>query len=222
MNRKLLWAFLAIGIVLFAMPLVISMPGKANAGEKMMQNFEPIMQPTNVATTVDYYDNVFVPLGQVAPAMNDEAVAKFQGYLKGMDGMQDEGQKLMAALAAQTGMTQTQLQAYMAKEYPSMTGLLQNMPQMQEDFGQFMTMMAANTEIFSRVPAGLAHYKPLVDTMQANVDNYESVSSLPNFNLFTVFFMVPGALLAILAGIGLFAGRERTEPAVTPTPTPSH
>lgn len=103
-----------------------------------------------------------------------------------------------------------------------MTGLLQNMPQMQEDFGQFMTMMAANTEIFSRVPAGLAHYKPLVETMQTNVDNYESVSSLPNFNLFTVFFMVPGVLLALLAGIGLFAGRERTETLVTPTPTPSH
>lgn len=105
MNRKLLWAFFVIGIVLVAMPLVISMPSKANAGEKMMQNFEPIMQPANVATTVDYYDNVFVPLGAVAPAMHDEAVAKFQGYLKGMGGMQAEGERLMAAMAAQTGMT---------------------------------------------------------------------------------------------------------------------
>jgi hypothetical protein len=222
MNRKLLWAFFAIGLVLFAMPLLISLPGKARAGERMMQNFEPIMQPANVATTVDYYDNVFVPLGKVSPALNDESVATFQGYLQGMGGMEAEGQKLMASMAAQTGMTPEQLQAYMAKEYPSMTGLLQNMPQMQKDFGQFMTMMAANTDIFARVPAGLAHYKPLVDTMQGNVDNYDSVSSLPNFNLFTVFFMVPGALLALLAAIGLLAGRERTEPYVTPTPTPSH
>ena len=222
MNRKLLWAFFAIGIVLFAMPLVISMPGKASAGEKMMQNFEPIMQPTNVATTVDYYDNVFVPLGDVAPALNKETVTKFQGYLRGMSGMSAEGEKLMATLAAQTGMTPEQLQAYMAKEYPSMTGLLQNMPQMQEDFGGLMTMMAANTEIFSRVPAGLAHYKPLVDTMQGNVDNYDKVSSLPNFNLFTVFFMIPGALLALLAGIGLFAGREPRVSPFAPTPTPSH
>lgn len=222
MNRKLLWAFFVIGVVLFAAPLVISMPGKANAGENMMRNFEPIMQPANVDTTVDYYDNVFVPLGKVAPAMNDEAVAKFQGYLQGMGGMQAEGQKLMTTLAAQTGMTPEQLQAYMAKEYPSMTGLLQNMPQMQRDFGQFMTMMSENTEVFSRVPAGLAHYKPLVDTMQTNVDNYESVSSLPDFNLFTVFFMVPGALLALLAGIGLYAGHERRETVITPTPRPSH
>ena len=222
MNRKLLWAFFAIGLVLFALPLVISLPTKARDGERMMQNFEPIMQPANVETTVDYYDNVFVPLGKVAPAMNDEAVAKFQGYLQGMSGMQAEGQKLMESMGAQTGMTPAQLQAYMAKEYPSMTGLLQNMPQMQEDVGQFMTMMAANTDVFARVPAGLAHYEPLVDTMQTNVDNYDSVSSLPNFNLFAVFFMIPGALIAILAGIGLYAGRERTESLFRPTPTPSH
>jgi hypothetical protein len=73
--------------VLFALPLVISMPGKASAGEKMFQNFEPIMQPANVQTTVDYYEDVFVPLGKVAPALNDETVATFQGYLKGMGGM---------------------------------------------------------------------------------------------------------------------------------------
>jgi hypothetical protein len=128
----------------------------------------------------------------------------------------------MATLGAQTGMTQEQLQAHMAKEYPSMTGLLQNMPQMQKDFGGLMTMMDANTDVFAQVPAGLAHYEPLVDTMEANVDNYDRVSSLPNFNLFTVFFMVPWALLALLAGIGLFGDRERSVSTVRPTATPSH
>jgi hypothetical protein len=226
MNRKLLWAFLAIGVTLFALPLLISLPGKAAAGERMMQSFEPIMQPDQVRTTVTYYDDVFVPLGKVAPALNDETVATFQGYLKGMGGMGAEGQKLMATLAAQTGMTPAQLQAYMAKEYPSMTGLLQNMPQLQKDFGGLMAMMAANTAVFAQVPAGLDHYEPLVSTMRTNVENYDQVSSLPNFNLFAVFFMLPGALIVLLAVVGLLAGREErvTAPAGSPaaTPTPSH
>jgi hypothetical protein len=54
------------------------------------------------------------------------------------------------------------------------------------------------------VHAGLAHYKPLVRTMQGNVDNYKRVKSLPDFRLFTVFFVVPGVLLVLLAGYGLF------------------
>jgi hypothetical protein len=40
--------------------------------------------------------------------------------------------------------------------------------------------------------------------MQGNVDNYRQVNSLPDFRLFTVFFVVPGALLVLLAGYGLF------------------
>ena len=64
-----------------------------------------------------------------------------------------------------------------------MTGLLQNMPQLQKDFGGLMAMMAANTAVFGQVPAGLAHYEPLVSTMRTNVENYDQVSSLPNFNL---------------------------------------
>jgi hypothetical protein len=39
--------------------------------------------------------------------------------------------------------------------------------------------------------------------LQANVDNYRQVNSLPDFRLFTVFFVVPGALLILLAGCGL-------------------
>jgi hypothetical protein len=42
------------------------------------------------------------------------------------------------------------------------------------------------------------------------VDNYRQVNSLPDFRLFTVFFVVPGALLVLLAGAGLFGGRLAT------------
>jgi hypothetical protein len=80
--------------------------------------------------------------------------------------------------------------------------------------------MQQNVDIFSQVPAGLEHYQPLVTTMQANVDNYEQVSSLPDFRLFAVFFIVPGVLLILLAGVGLFGDRtaELLHQHARPTP----
>jgi hypothetical protein len=42
--------------------------------------------------------------------------------------------------------------------------------------------------------------------MQANVDNYRQIDSLPDFRLFTFFFVVPGVLLVLLSGYGLFGG----------------
>jgi len=39
------------------------------------------------------------------------------------------------------------------------------------------------------------------------VNNYEQVNSLPGFRLFTVFFLVSGLLLILLATIGLYADR---------------
>lgn len=79
-------------------------------------------------------------------------------------------------------------------------------PAAAKDFTGLVAMMKQAVPIASRVPAGLQHYKPLVDTMQGNVSDFKQVNSLPNFNLFTWFFMVPGILLVLLAGAGLFAG----------------
>ncbi|MGZ4419086.1 MAG: hypothetical protein ACXVRV_13060 [Gaiellaceae bacterium] len=103
-------------------------------------------------------------------------------------------------------MTPAEVQQMMNTQLPSMTAMLQNLPAMQRDFGGLLGTMQQNVGIFSQVPAGLKHYQPLVATMQANVDNYKQVNSLPDFRLFTVFFVVPGALLILLAGIGLFGG----------------
>jgi hypothetical protein len=102
-------------------------------------------------------------------------------------------------------MTPAQVQELMATQLPSMAVMLRNLPAMQRDFGGLLGTMQQNVRIFSQVPAGLAHYEPLVRTMQANVDNYKQVNSLPDFRLFTWFFVVPGVLLIILAGYGLFA-----------------
>ena len=77
-------------------------------------------------------------------------------------------------------------------------------PQMQKQLTPLMPMLQPVMPIFKQVPAGLRWYRPLVSTMQANVTNYERVNSLPDFRLFTWFFVVPGALLVLLAGYGLF------------------
>ena len=210
MNRKLLWAVLAIGLALVIAPLALSLPSKAAAGQRMLSGFQPIMQPDQVKTTAYYYNQVFVPLGGVTPMMSAANLAKFQAYLKGFGGVQTDAAKLSPLLAQALHMTPAQVQALMGKRLPSMVALLQNLPAMQRDFNGLLGTMQQNVGIFSQVPAGLKHYQPLVTAMQANVDNYRQVNSLPDFRLFTVFFIVPGALLTLLAGIGLLpAGTSR-------------
>jgi hypothetical protein len=209
MNRKLLWAVLVIGLALVIAPLALGLPGKAAAGQRMMSGFQPIMQPDQVATTARYYNDVFVPLGTVTPMMSAKNVAKFQAYLKGFAGMQTDAAKLVPLLAQAMNMTPAQVQAMMATQLPSMAAMLQNLPAMQRDFDGLLGTMQQNVGIFGQVPGGLTHYDPLVTTMQANVDNYRQVNSLPDFRLFTVFFVVPGALLSLLAGYGLFGSTLR-------------
>jgi hypothetical protein len=222
MNRKLLWAVLAIGLALVIAPFAIGLPGKAAAGQRMLNGFQPVMQPDQVATTARYYNDVFVPLGTVTPMMSAENVAKFQAYLKGFGGMQSDAAKLEPLLAQAMQMTPAQVQALMATQLPSMATMLQNLPAMQRDFDALLGTMQANVGIFSQVPAGLAHYEPLVTTMQANVDDYEQVNSLPDFRLFTVFFVVPGALLILLAGYGLFGSTLRGRIAFRQHARPTH
>jgi len=177
------------------------------------------LQPDQVKTTAYYYNEVFVPLGKVTPLMRVQNLAKFQGYLKSFQAMQTDAAKLVPMLAQAMHMTPAQVQALMGKQLPTISGMLQNLPAMQRDFGGLLGTMQQNVDIFGQVPAGLAHYKPLVTTMQANVDNYNDVNSLPDFRLFSVFFIVPGALLILLSGFGLYSIRTPvTAASARPTP----
>ena len=203
MTRKVLWAVLAVGVLMAAAPFVIDLPTRADGGQAMIDDFNPLMQPDNVEKTAAYYNDVFVPLGEVAPAMSEENVARFQGYLAGMQAMGTDAARLVPALAQATGMTEAQVQQYLAAEFPAMSQMLQGLPAMEQDFGGLLGLMAANTDIFEQVPAGLDHYRPLVTTMEGNVGNYDEVNGLPSFTLFTWFFLVPGLLLVLLASLGL-------------------
>jgi hypothetical protein len=182
MNRKLLWPILVIGVALIVMPFAISLPSKASAGQRMIDNFHPIMQPAAVQKTVNYYNQTFTPLRPVA--IGGVAAAS-------------EVPKLIGALATPLHMTPPQVQQFLGKNFPAMAGLLGNLPKL--------------VPVFSKVPPGLDHYLPLVRTMQANVSNYAKINSLPNFRLFTWFFVVPGVLLVLLAGWPL-VGQRRERP----------
>jgi hypothetical protein len=222
MNRKLLLAVFAIGLVLAIAPIAMLLPTKASAGEDMLNGFQPIMQPNQVATTARYYNDVFVPLGKVTPMMSAKNLAKFQAYMKGFEGMQADSAKLVPLLAQALNMTPAQVQQMLARDLPSMAAMLQTMPQMQRDFGGLLSTMQQNEDIFAQVPAGLAHYEPLVTTMQANVDNYADVNSLPSFRMFAWFFVIPGVLLMLISGYTLWTGRkEATHAARHARPTPA-
>jgi predicted enzyme related to lactoylglutathione lyase len=218
MERKVLWPVLVIGLALVIAPFALGMPGKTAAGQRMLNDFHPLMQAASVQKTADYYDNVFTKLRPVALAMNDQTVAKFQQYGAGFQGMMTDGQKLVPALAQAMHMTNAQVQTMMATQFPHMAALLAALPTMSQDFSQLIGLMSQNTKVFARVPGGLDWYKPLVTTMQGNVNDYASVDSLPNFNLFTWFFVIPGALLALLAGYGLWHEHELTVHRAHPTP----
>ncbi len=192
MSRKITWVVLAVGLAMVVMPFAISLPGRASAGQKMIDGFRPLMQPAAVDTTASYYTQTFVPLRAVA-----------QGGVQAAA----ETPQLMATLAAGLHMTPAQLQQLMQTNFPAFAALLQQFPQL--------------VPVFTKVPPGLDYYKPLVTTMQANVSNYKQIDSLPNFRLFTWFFEVPGALLVLLAaselgafhGFGLVVHRRRTATA---------
>jgi hypothetical protein len=204
MNRKLFWGVLVIGVMLVIAPFAISLPSKAAAGERMMSDFQPIMQPDQVKTTAYYYNRVFTPLGKVVPAMSKQNVDKFNGYVTGLESV-----RLTPAQMAQ-----------MQAQFPQLAQLFKGMPVMVKDFGQFVALMQANEQIFAQVPAGLQHYRPLVTTMQGNVNDFKQVNSLPDFRLFTWFFVVPGVLLIVLAAFGLWGNalELRTHHGARPTP----
>lgn len=63
--------------------------------------------------------------------------------------------------------------------------------------------------------AALHHYKPWLDTMQANVTNFRELDDLPSFGVFTWIFVIPGALLVLIAGVPLLMGLSKRTAART-------
>jgi len=213
MKRWVLWPILVLGIVLIVVPLAISMPGKASDGQEMLDEFRPIMGPSTVELTADYYDNVFVNLRPLAQALSQETIDRFNGYGGGIVAVQKEAPNLAPTLAQATGQSPEQVQQFLGQQFPATSQLLGSLPQLSKDFGGLLALMGPNVETFERVPPGLDHYEPLVRTMESQVSNYESVDSLPPFALMAWAFVAIGIFLVVFSAIGLFTGRRSTKPA---------
>ncbi len=61
----------------------------------------------------------------------------------------------------------------------------------------------------------------MVATMSDNVDNYDAVAALPSFDLFPWFFVVPGALVAILALVAMRSRRPADDDVAPPPNIPA-
>jgi hypothetical protein len=180
-SRMFHWPVLVIGVLLIILPFTISLPSRASAGQKLLNAFHPIMQPAAVRTTVSYDVNTFTPLGPFAAGAVQAA---------------PEVPEFVGTLAAALHLTPAQVDSLLAAKSPILSEILTNFSRL--------------VPIFKNVPPGLAFYKPIVDTMKAQVNNFAAVDSLPNFNALTWFFLVPGILLVLLAGIPLLFARRRS------------
>jgi hypothetical protein len=191
-TRVSLWTTMAIAAVLIAIPFAIGLPGRAGAGQMMLDDLQPVMQPASVDTTARYFERTFVPLSPVAAGALQAA---------------GETPKLIGALAGPLHMTPAQVQRFLATRFPATAGLLDGLPHLEP--------------VFANVRPGLEHYEPLVTAVRANVGNYARVSGLPDLRLFTWALVVPGVLLALLAGTALLSTRRTRFAAVTPSTGPA-
>jgi hypothetical protein len=199
MRRAALAALLVVGLGLIIAPFALSMFPRTSKGETMVNDFRPIMQPAAVKTTAAYYFDTFTKLRPIALAMNARTAATLHGYSQGITAMMRDLAKMPPA----------QQQA-LALQYPAMARMLQGLPQMQKTLDGFTAMIAGNLQTFKNVPPGLDHYKPLVDTMQANVGNYAAVDAMPPMGFFPWFFIIPGIVFVLIAAY-LFVGEINPE-----------
>jgi hypothetical protein len=101
-----------------AAPFAMGLPDKADGGQNMIDAFGPIMDQDNVDITATYYYEVFVPLGDVVPAMTQENIDKFNGYLDGFTALGVDAENMVPALAAAMQMPEENVQAFMGSSSP--------------------------------------------------------------------------------------------------------
>lgn len=128
-------------------------------------------------------------LADFEPYMQPAVIAEFKGYVDAVDaGAQELQGRARFVAASKLGMPADAFN----DEYSALVQFEKDWPTAREDMGV------------------------LLDTIEANIGNYNSVAALPSFKLFPYFFVLPGLMIAAVAVIGLRrqrAGRNFGTPA---------
>jgi len=89
------------------------------------------------------------------------------------------------------------------------TGALQPALGDPAQFAADYPQAAAFVEQWDAIDADMSD---MLDTIDANRDEFDGISSLPPFALFPWFFVIPGALIAVFAGVSLVRTRRSRRP----------
>lgn len=115
------------------------------------------------------------------PYMTEERIDLFQGYLEEIDAANAESiDPLRASLIASGAIDAAEY----GRSFPSVALLNDEWPAIQEDMDD------------------------LLGRMEISLDDYAAVDAMPNFKLYPWFFLVTGAMIAGLAGWGLWSERH--------------
>lgn len=128
-------------------------------------------------------------LADFEPYMRPAVIGEFQGYIDTVDaGAQELQGRARFVAASQLGMPADAFDT----EYSALVQFEKDWPKAREDM------------------------RVLLDTIEANIGNYNSVGALPSFRLFPYFFVLPGLMIAAVGVVGLRrqrSGRSTRAPA---------
>jgi hypothetical protein len=82
---------------------------------------------------------------------------------------------------------------------------------------QYDTVLASVVNLNEQWPTVDTDMTDLIDRMEANLDNYAAVAALPPFPMFPWFFVIPGVMIVVAAGVALYQRRtpgNRARPAL--------
>ena len=124
------------------------------------------------------------------PYMTVEQVERFRGYLEEIDAANTESIESLRVALVDSGAVEE---------------------------SQYDTVLVSVVNLNDQWPSIDADMTDLIDRMEANLDNFEAVAALPPFPMFPWFFVIPGVMIAVVAGIALYGrrgGRHRGRAAL--------